>query len=66
MKRNIGLIDRIVRAVLGIGFIVLAVTVSWWFVVGALVMIPTAVVSSCPLYQVLDISTCHIKEDPEK
>ncbi len=66
MKKNVGLTDRIIRALLGIGFIILAVTVSWWFLIGALIMIPTAIVSSCPLYQVLDISTCHIKEDSEK
>jgi len=66
MKKNVGLIDRIIRATVGVGFVVLAILVSWWFLIGAVIMFATALASSCPIYQVLDISTCHIKEEEKK
>ena len=63
MKKNVGLVDRIIRAAVGIGFVVLSVLVSYWFLIGAVILFMTAITKSCPIYQVLDISTCHIKEE---
>lgn len=66
MKKNVGLADRIIRGILGIGFVVLSILVSWWFLIGAVIMFMTAITRSCPVYQVLDISTCNIREEKNK
>ena len=57
MKQNVGGIDRIIRLVVGIALIAWGVVEgSWW---GAIGIIPlfTAVVSFCPFYPLLGIST---------
>ena len=58
MKCNIGKIDRIIRAL--IGLIVIAVGVylkSWWGAIG-LVPLFTAAVGWCGLYTLFGMSTC--------
>jgi len=63
MKLNVGTIDRVVRAVLGLALIGLAaagyVPGVWMWVVGAvgLVLLATAAISFCPIWAVLGIST---------
>lgn len=58
MKSNVGGIDRILRLVAGLALIVWALmggpVWAWIGVVFAL----TAVISFCPLYPLLGISTC--------
>jgi predicted phage tail protein len=60
MVKNMGSVDRVVRAVLGAAFIVAAVVLGGWFwILGALgvVFLVTAAASSCPLYMPFAIST---------
>jgi hypothetical protein len=58
MKKNIGLADRVVRAVLGLGIIILGVIYgSRWGLIGLLPLL-TATVGFCPLYTLLKINTC--------
>ena len=58
MTKNIGLIDRLLRAVLGIGLIVWAVTGGpVWAWIGVVPLL-TAAVSVCPLYSMLGLRTC--------
>ena len=56
---NLGTVDRVVRAALGLGLLALTFTgpqTSW----GYLGVIPllTATMRSCPLYTLLGLSTC--------
>ena len=54
---NIGIIDRMIRFVIAIIFIVLGFTISpWWFIIAALALI-TALLGWCWLYALLGIST---------
>ncbi len=63
MKTNVGMVDRIVRAVLGIaliafalGFIAPGASYHWIGWIG-IVPLATAAVGSCPLYSLLGMST---------
>ncbi len=57
MKQNVGGIDRILRLVVGIALIAWGVvTQNWWGAVGIIPLF-TAVVSWCPFYPLLGIST---------
>ena len=58
MTRNIGLIDRLLRAALGVALIAWALTGGpVWAWIGVVPLL-TAAVSICPLYSVLGIRTC--------
>jgi hypothetical protein len=60
MKKNMGNADRIIRTILGIGFIVVAIlTGGWFWILGGLgvVFLLTSLVSTCPLYMPFGIST---------
>jgi hypothetical protein len=59
MKVNVGTMDRIARALLGIALIVAALTgvIGVWGWIGV-VPLGTALVSFCPLYAVLGIDSC--------
>lgn len=63
MQMNEGNLDRIIRVILGL--VLLALTVvgpqSMWGLVG-LVPLLTGVIGYCPLYQVLGIKTCPLKQ----
>ena len=61
MKANVGGIDRIVRIV--IGAVILAwgaYAQNWWGLVGAVPLL-TGLMSWCPPYNVLGISSCAVK-----
>jgi hypothetical protein len=63
MKKNIGNPDRIVRLILGLVFIILALYWKCWFcTVFGLILILTAGIGWCGLYQLFKISTCKIKK----
>jgi len=62
MKKNVGTVDKIIRAVLGVGFVVLSFTVSWWFLIGAVLMFGTAALGTCGIYTLLGISTCKTQQ----
>lgn len=59
MQRNVGTIDRAVRAVVGITLVGLAATgtVGWWGWLG-IVPLATAAMGWCPPYSLLGINTC--------
>lgn len=57
MKKNMGKIDRIVRAIIGIVILVIGyMNESYWGLIG-LVPLLTASISFCPLYAPFKIST---------
>lgn len=64
MIRNVGTIDRIARAVLGLVFVAYALGYisphtgynAWGWL--GLLLIGTAALSFCPIYRVLGIRTC--------
>ncbi len=57
---NVGKVDRVVRAVLGLGLIGLGAYLKWhWLpLVAGGVLLLTAVLSFCPLYKLFGLSTC--------
>jgi hypothetical protein len=65
-KKNVGGIDRVVRIVVGLaliaGFFLNAdATYRWLYLIG-IVPLLTGLMSTCPLYSVLGISTCPAKK----
>ena len=70
MKKNMAGIDRIIRITVAIILIYLIYNRtldlnSWLGMISAAVVViflSTAVLNSCPLYSVLGISTCRMKE----
>lgn len=67
MTANVGMIDRIVRVILGIVLIACAIPVGFaatgWNWVGWIGVIPlvTGLLGNCPLYSVLGVSTCPVR-----
>ena len=72
MQPNVGIIDRLLRFLLGIGFVGVAFSDSTVlgggivqyaaFAIG-IVLIVTATLRICPLYRVLGIRTCDCADD---
>ncbi len=67
LKTNVGATDRVVRIVLGLALLAfwyLAPGLGWRWVplVLGLVALATGVMSTCPLYTLLGISTCPLKK----
>jgi len=66
-KNNVGTIDRVLRAIIGViliaAFFMYAHTVWVWvgLIVG-LILLATALMSSCPLYSIFGLSTCPMKK----
>lgn len=66
MKMNVSAVDRVIRAVLGIGLLVVYFVApqSGWtlasLIVG-LVFVATAAIGWCPIYALLHVSTRHEK-----
>ncbi|MCF6232001.1 MAG: DUF2892 domain-containing protein [Rhodobacteraceae bacterium] len=62
MKRNEGNLDRILRVILGLVLISLVFVgpmTSWGWV--GLVPLITGLVGSCPIYSILGLNTCPMK-----
>lgn len=58
MKANIGTVDRVIRAIVGVVIIGLGIlNHSWWGLIGLLPLL-TAVVRFCPAYVPFGLSTC--------
>jgi hypothetical protein len=59
MTKNIGNVERIIRAVVGLVLIGLALTgtIGWWGWLGVLPLL-TAAIGWCPPYAMLGINTC--------
>ena len=63
MTTNVGLIDRALRAIIGLGLIAWAVTGGpVWAWVGVVPLL-TAGIGFCPAYTLLGISTCPVRQD---
>ena len=61
MNRNVGLIDRLLRAAVGIALIAWALTTGpVWAWIGVVPLL-TAVFSFCPAYTLLGIRTCPMR-----
>ena len=64
MDKNVGAVDRILRAIVGLALIAYAIPVGFpatgWNWVGWIGVVPllTALVSFCPAYVVFGVSTC--------
>ena len=57
LKKNMGKVDRVLRAILGIVVIVLGIYYqSWWGAIG-LILLVTATISWCPIYVPFKLST---------
>ena len=55
---NMGKIDRIIRAVLGLGLLAAAaLTPYWWLAIIGVVALGTSLISFCPLYTILRLDT---------
>lgn len=64
MKKNVGKVDRAIRAALGLVIILMGLYFgSWWGVVG-LILLGTALVGWCPLYAPLGLSTRREADTP--
>jgi Protein of unknown function (DUF2892) len=63
MKTNVGTIERVLRAALGIVLLAMTFTgaIGAWGWIG-IVPLATAAFSFCPLYTVLGFSTCPMKK----
>lgn len=62
MKKNVGTIDRTIRAVIGVLIIGIGVYYqSWWGLIG-LIPLATAAIGWCPPYAALGVSTCSLKD----
>ncbi|CAL8973551.1 DUF2892 domain-containing protein [Rhodoplanes serenus] len=58
MTKNMGMMDRLVRAVVGFGLVYWALTGGpMWAWIG-LVPLATAAISYCPAYTIFGINTC--------
>jgi hypothetical protein len=63
MQTNVGTIDRIVRAVIGLALIALTLagTIGVWGWIGVVPLL-TAALGFCPLYTMLGFSSCPMKK----
>lgn len=58
MLRNMGAIDRMVRAFIGLALVVTGIFSGlWWLYIIAAIMLLTSAVGICPLYLPLKIKT---------
>ena len=66
LKKNVGSIDRALRVLLGLallaGFVLNRDSAySWLYLIGVVPLV-TGLMSSCPLYTILGLSTCPLKK----
>lgn len=63
MKSNVGSLDRVLRIVAGIALIAMTLlgTIGPWGWIGV-VPLATGLLSVCPLYSILGLSTCPLKK----
>jgi hypothetical protein len=68
MKKNMGGADRIIRLIIAavIGYLyyngTIAGTLGYVLLAVAAIFVLTALMSSCPLYSLIGVSTCKMKE----
>lgn len=62
LKRNEGTIDRVLRVVLGLVLLSLVFVgpqTAWGWV--GIIPLATGLIGSCPIYSILGLSTCPVK-----
>ena len=63
--KNVGGLDRILRIVAGLALLLLFFIYpgAWWryFTLIGVVPLATGLMSSCPLYSIMGLSTCSVK-----
>lgn len=60
MTANVGTVDRVLRALVGLALLALAVFGGhWWGWIGVIPLV-TALVGFCPAYRLVGLSTCPI------
>lgn len=57
MVKNVGYMDKIVRYILAVIFVILAITVHWFFWILAVIAAGTAYLGFCGIYRLLGINT---------
>ena len=57
MEKNVGTVDKIIRSVLALGFVVLGLKFSYWWFIGTAVLIFTVITGHCLPYTWLGINT---------
>lgn len=63
MKANVGTVDRVIRIVVGLVLIALVFVgpqTPWGWI--GVVPLVTGLISNCPLYSLLGLSTCPMKK----
>ncbi len=69
LKKNVGNVDRIIRAIVGIAalaaFFMASTTglLHWIYLIVGVIGLGTAAMSSCLLYSVFGISTCPLEDE---
>lgn len=65
-KKNVGSIDRVLRVIAGVVLLALFFVfpeAPWrWFLLIGIVPLATGLMSSCPAYSILGLSTCPTKK----
>ena len=64
--KNVGQTDRIIRAIVGVVLLIVffsmaAGVLKWLALIVGIVMLATAVLGTCPPYNLLGINTCKVK-----
>ena len=54
---NLGMIDKMIRAIVGIAIIIWGVVSGSWLGLIGLILIGTSIISFCPLYALLKIDS---------
>jgi phosphotransferase system glucose/maltose/N-acetylglucosamine-specific IIC component len=65
MKQNVGTLDKIIRIIISIVFLVLGYFISFWFYIGTIIFAGTAFFGFCSIYKLFKISTVE-KEKSQK
>ena len=71
MQKNVGSIDRAIRALVGVALLAAYLlggiqgTLGIVVLVAGIVMLGTAAIGWCPPYSLLGINTCGVKQDPK-
>ncbi len=66
MTKNIGNIERVIRAVVGIAVVAWGVSSNNWLGTLGLVPLVTAAIGWCPPYALLGFNTCSVKAKDSK
>ncbi|MDM8561748.1 DUF2892 domain-containing protein [Candidatus Marithioploca araucensis] len=66
MKANIGIVDKALRAIIGLAIITAGFYFqTWWGAIGVIPLL-TAMIGYCPAYSIIGFSSCAVKtEEPE-